>query len=134
MLGGMKSDLPPPSRRGIMTVRQFESIVDDVIASLPQWVVGRVDNLTVVVEDWPTTHQDPDGTGLLGIYEGVSLLQRGADYFASAPDVITVFRGPHLELGLGRGALNAEIRRTVLHEMAHHLGIDDTRLHELGFD
>ena len=118
----------------MMTVQQFEKIVDEVIENLPEWVVERIDNLTVVVEDWPSEEQDREGTGLLGIYEGVSLLERGADYFAAAPDVITVFRSPHLELDLDRAALREEIRRTVLHEMAHHLGIDDARLHELGFD
>ncbi len=50
------------------------------------------------------------------------------------PDTITVFRRAHLELGLDRDGLRAEIRKTVLHEIAHHLGIDDARLHELGYD
>ena len=67
------------------------------------------------------------------MYEGVSLLDRG-DYWGALPDQITVFRLPHLELGLGEAELVAEIRKTVLHELAHHLGIDDRRLHELGWD
>ena len=91
-------------------------------------------NLHVIVEDWPTAEQDPSGTGLLGIYEGVSLLERGVDYYGATPDTITVFRAPHLELGLDREELRSEIRKTVLHEVAHHLGIDDARLHELGYD
>lgn len=112
----------------------FERIVDDVLAELPEWVVERVDNLHVVVQDWPSAEQDPDDTGLLGLYEGVSLLERGVDYFAATPDRITIFRGPHLEMASSAAELKQEIRRTVLHEVAHHLGIDDSRLHDLGWD
>jgi len=56
---------------------QFERIVDLALEHLPQWVLERVDNLHVIVEDWPTREQDPTGEGILGIYEGVSLLERG---------------------------------------------------------
>ena len=128
------ADLPPPSRRGPLTTSDFEREVDRTLESLPGWVVDRIDNLIVVVEEWPTTEQDPESEGLLGLYEGVALAERGNDYFAAAPDRITVFRGPHLQLGLSRQETAAEIRRTVLHELAHHLGIDDQRLHELGWD
>jgi predicted Zn-dependent protease with MMP-like domain len=117
-----------------MSGREFERLVDEALEGLPEWVVQGVDNLRVLVADWPTEDQDPDGTGLLGIYEGVSLLERGVDYYGAMPDTITVFRRPHLALGLDREALRDEIRKTVLHEVAHHLGIDDERLHELGFD
>ena len=117
-----------------MNRRRFEMIVDEVLAELPDDIVARVDNLHVVVEEWPTRDQDPDGEGLLGIYEGVSLAERGSDYYGFAPDRIVIFRGPHLELGLGEHELRAEIRATVLHEIGHHLGIDDRRLHELGWD
>ena len=112
---------------------QFERIVDAALDELPQWVVDRVDNLHVVVEDWPSPLQDPDGEGILGIYEGVSLLERGVDYSGFLPDRIVVFMGPHLDMGLSSADLKREIRTTVLHEIAHHLGIDDDRLHELGY-
>ncbi len=117
-----------------MDREDFERVVDRALDELPEWVVERVDNLHVVVEDWPTAEQDPDGQGILGIYEGVSLLERGVDYSGFLPDRIVVFMGPHLEMGLSRHDLKDEIRRTVLHEVAHHLGIDDDRLHELGWD
>ncbi len=130
----MTGQLPPPSQRGAMSRRDFERVVDGVLTSLPDWVTEQIDNLTVRVAEWPTRAQDAENTGLLGLYEGVSLLDRGNDYFGVAPDVIWVFRGPHLELGLSRGDLRTEIRTTVLHELAHHLGIDDARLHELGWD
>lgn len=116
------------------SMRAFEEVVDEVLDALPAWVVESIDNLTVVVAEWPTADQDPEGEGLLGLYEGVSLLERGNDYFGASPDTITVFRQPHLaRTGSGR-ELRAEIRRTVLHELAHHLGIDDRRLVELGWD
>ena len=117
-----------------MRRREFEQVVDEALESLPDWVVDRVENLHVVVEEWPTREQDPRGDGLLGIYEGVSLLERGVDYSGFLPDRIVVFMGPHLRLGLSRDDLRSEIRTTVLHEIAHHLGIDDDRLHELGWD
>ena len=107
---------------------------DDVLEALPQWVLDRVDNLQVVVEEWPTRQQDPNREGLLGLYEGVSLLDRGVDYYAAMPDTIYIFRQPHLALRLSPEELREEIRRTVLHELGHHLGIDDRRLHEIGWD
>lgn len=113
---------------------QFERIVDEALEELPEWVVDAVENLHVIVEDWPSRRQDPEGTGILGIYEGVSLLERGVDYSGYLPDRIVIFMGPHLELGLSVRDLKAEIRATVLHEIAHHLGIDDDRLHQLGWD
>ena len=117
-----------------MNRAQFAHAVDETLAELPAWVVERVDNLLVDIEDWPTAEQDPGGQGILGIYEGVSLADRGVDYFGFTPDRIVIFYQPHLELGLSDEELRAEIRVTVLHEMAHHLGIDDDRLHELGWD
>lgn len=117
-----------------MTRAKFERLVDEALEELPDWVVDSVDNLHVLVEVEPTPEQDPHDEGLLGIYEGVALADRGLDYSAVMPDRITVFMKPHLQLGLGRDDLREEIRRTVLHEVAHHLGIDDRRLHELGWD
>lgn len=117
-----------------MNRREFESLVDDVLDELPEDIVRQIDNLVIVVEEAPTPEQDPDNTGLLGLYEGISLAERGIDYTGVLPDKITIFRKPHLELGLGPEELRREIRTTVLHEVAHHLGIDDPRLHELGWD
>ncbi len=108
---------------------EFESVVDQVIETLPGWVLDEIDNLVVVVEDRPAEGQED----LLGLYEGVSLADRG-DYSAVLPDRITIFYRPHVEMELGDHELRAEIRKTVLHEIGHHLGIDDDRLAELGWD
>ena len=113
---------------------QFAHIVDDTLAELPDRVNEQIDNLIVVIEDDPTPEQDPGGEGILGIYEGTSLADRGVDYFGTTPDRIVIFYRPHLDLGLTDEELAAEVRRTVLHEIAHHIGIDDGRLHELGWD
>lgn len=107
----------------------FEAEVDRVIEELPEWVIAEVDNLVVVVEDTPT----PEQGDVLGIYEGISLADRG-DYWGAMPDRIVIFYRPHLELDLDDRDLREEIRRTVLHELGHHLGIDDERLTELGWD
>lgn len=118
---------------GAVTPAEFEAAVDDVLDTLPDWVLAEIDNLIVVVEDEPTADQDPHGHGLLGLYEGVNLAERD-HYVGAMPDRISIFRLPHLRLDLDRDGLVAEIRTTVLHELAHHLGIDDARLHELGWD
>ncbi len=112
---------------------EFSRAVDTVLAELPEWVVNQIDNLVLVVEDRPTQNQDPEGHGLLGIYEGVPLAERGVDYFGHSPDQIVIFYLPHVELDLNDRELANELRITVLHEIAHHLGIDDQRLHELGW-
>ncbi len=116
-----------------MRIEQFESEVESVLSTLPEWVRDKMDNVYVVVERRPSRDQDPTGNGLLGLYEGVSLADRGFDYFAVNPDRIIVFYEPHMALDLDEDALRDEIRTTVLHELAHHLGIDDRRLHELGW-
>ena len=112
-----------------MRRHQFEREVDEVLESLPDWVLEEIDNLVVVVEDRPTEDQGD----VLGIYEGISLAERG-EYSGAFPDRIIIFFEPHIELGLSDDELKSEIRTTVLHELGHHLGIDDARLTELGWD
>lgn len=103
--------------------------MDNVLESLPDWVLTEIDNLVVVVEDSPS----PEQGDILGIYEGVSLADR-IDYYGVMPDRIVIFYRPHLEMELDDEDLRSEIRKTVLHEVGHHLGIDDERLAELGWD
>lgn len=113
----------------MLRLSEFEQIVDEAIEGLPDWVFEKIDNLVIVVEEEP----DADLGDVLGVYEGVSLAER-VDYSGALPDRIVIFRRPHLHLGLSREELTVEIRKTVLHEIAHHLGIDDSRLNELGWD
>jgi predicted Zn-dependent protease with MMP-like domain len=91
--------------------------------------MDEIDNLIVVVEDEPTEEQGD----ILGVYEGVSLAER-SDYWGALPDRIVIFYQPHIEMQLSDDELRAEIKKTVLHELGHHLGIDDNRLAELGWD
>jgi predicted Zn-dependent protease with MMP-like domain len=116
-----------------MDIREFESVVDDVVESLPSSITSQFDNVTIEVSIRPTREQDPTRHGILGLYEGISILERGTDYFGFIPDRIIIFYQPHMELALDDDALRDEIRTTVLHEIGHHLGIGDARLHEIGW-
>ena len=107
---------------------EFEQVVDAALEELPDWVVKEIDNLVVTVEEEPS----PELGDVLGVYEGVALTERG-EYSGAMPDRIVIFRQPHLRLELPRPELEAEVRKTVLHEVAHHIGIDDSRLDELGW-
>ena len=128
---GRKRVLRVPSHQ--LTRADFEGAVERALAEVPAEIADQIDNLTVVVEAHPTPDQDPDGEGLLGLYEGVSLADRGIDYYGALPDRISIFMRGHLALGLDRAETLAEVRTTLLHEIGHHLGIDDDRLHELGW-
>jgi predicted Zn-dependent protease with MMP-like domain len=117
----------------MMGLREFESVVDEVVASLPDSITERFDNVTIEVALRPTREQDPTGKELLGLYEGISILERGVDYYGFTPDRIIIFYQPHMHLGVSGIELRDEIRTTVLHEIGHHLGISDRRLHEIGW-
>ncbi len=122
-----------PSYHLTMELAEFEEVVDDVLAELPEWVVEQIDNLRVVVEENPTPAQRRGHGNLLGLYEGVMLSHRGEFYVGAMPDKITIFRQPHLRMGLSPDGLRKQIRKTVLHEIGHHLGLSDERLHEIGW-
>lgn len=127
--------------------RRFEALVADALDAIPEELAVLIDNCAVVVEDWPTDEQlrdsfdgdsfdgeTPDGETLFGLYEGVDLTNRSPlDYGGVLPDRITVFMGPHLEVARSEDDLADEILTTVVHEIAHHFGIDDERLHDLGW-
>ena len=105
----------------------FEQAVEDALDALPDELRRAISNLTVVVEEEP-----PAGMPLLGLYQGVPLTRRTSGYSGVLPDKITIYRGP-LERHYGRDTdlLRTQIRRVVLHEVAHHFGISDERLLEL---
>ncbi len=117
-----------------MTPAEFEDFVHKAMQDLPGWVHDALDNLEVLVLEEPGPDLDPEGEGLLGLYLGVPLPERGTDYAGELPDVIYIFRRPHLELGLPRDELHDEIVKTLIHEVAHYFGIDDDHLDEIGWD
>jgi predicted Zn-dependent protease with MMP-like domain len=114
-----------------LSPEEFEEAVADALDSIPDDLVRAMDNVVVLVEDDPAPPFPPD---LLGLYEGTPLTERGTWWAAGAlPDRITVFRRPTLAVCADRAEVVAEVRITVVHEIAHHFGIDDARLHELGW-
>jgi len=109
---------------------QFEALVADALDTIPAQLARLMDNVVVVVED----HAPADDPELLGLYSGTPLTERGTWYAGSLPDQITIFRLPTLQICQSLEDVVAEVRITVVHEVAHHFGIDDDRLHELGWD
>lgn len=114
-----------------MSREEFEDAVRDALDEIPDELAAMTDNLVVLVEDDPPA-DEPD---LLGLYEGVPLTERGEFWATGAlPDRITVFRRPTLAICRTREEVVEEVAVTVVHEIAHHFGIDDDRLHALGWD
>jgi predicted Zn-dependent protease with MMP-like domain len=105
----------------------FEHLIQDALDSLPPDLRGQLSNVEVVVEDEP-----PPGQPLLGLYQGIPLTRRTSSYSGALPDKITIYQGP-LERHYGGDPelLRRQVRRVVLHEVAHHFGISDERLVEL---
>ena len=107
----------------------FEALVNQALDEIPDELATLIRNVVVLVEDEPPA-DDPD---LLGLYDGVALTERYGDYGMQLPDRIFVFRNPLQEMCGSEEELVEEVRITVVHEIAHHFGIDDDRLHELGY-
>ena len=114
----------------LMTQEEFEEAVGDALDAVPADLLDLMDNVVFLCEDEPPV-EDPD---LLGVYDGVPLTERDSFWAAgSLPDRITIFRGPTLRMCATRDEVLHEVAVTVVHEIAHHFGIDDDRLHELGW-
>lgn len=118
-----------------VSLEEFESLVSEAIDLVPDDLAKHIENVAIVVQDWPTpSQQKPHNGMLLGLYEGVALTRRSPiSYAAVMPDRITIFRGPHLQITNSVEALRKRITVTVVHEIGHHFGISDARLHELGW-
>ena len=108
---------------------QFDALVSAALDRVPTALADLMDNCVVLVEDRPPADAPPD---LLGLYEGIPLTERG-DYSAVLPDRILIFREPILAFCQTFDEVVEEVHITVVHEIAHHFGIDDERLHELGY-
>ncbi|MBA0053675.1 metallopeptidase family protein [Streptomyces sp. AJS327] len=112
-----------------MTREDFEGLVSDGLDQIPPELTRLMDNVAVFVEDEPPA-DDPE---LLGIYEGTPLTDRGEWYAGVLPDRITIYMGPTLRFCETADEVVHEVAVTVIHEVAHHFGIEDERLHELGW-
>jgi predicted Zn-dependent protease with MMP-like domain len=113
----------------------FEELVSEALDSLPEDLARAMENVEVVVEDEPPpqfTAGLPPHTTLLGFYHGIPLTSRGL-YDRALPDKISIYRGPITRLARTPERIREQVRRTVIHEIAHHFGIDDDRLRELGW-
>jgi predicted Zn-dependent protease with MMP-like domain len=107
---------------------RFEELVADALDEIPADLTRLMDNVVVLVED-----QNPEEPDILGLYEGIALTERGTDYAGVLPDRIFVYRTPILAVCDTEDDVVDEVAITVVHEIAHHFGIDDERLHELGW-
>lgn len=112
-----------------MSEEDFEEAVNDALDELPERLLEHVENCLLFIEP-----EAPEGMPpLLGLYEGIPLTERDTHYVGVLPDRIYIFRNPILRLCSTRAEAVEQIRITVIHEIAHHFGIDDARLHELGW-
>lgn len=111
-----------------MPPERFEELVSDALDLIPPALAGAIDNVVVLVEG-----RHPDEPDLLGLYEGMPLTERDTMYAGALPDTITIYRESLLEICDDEADVVEEVAITVIHEMAHHFGIDDDRLHELGW-
>lgn len=111
-----------------MSPQRFEELVSDALDHIPAKLAAAIDNVVVLVED-----RNPDEPDLLGLYEGIALTERDTSYAGSLPDAITIYRDALLDVCETEDDVVEEVAVTVIHEIAHHFGIDDERLHELGW-
>ncbi|HEY9388439.1 MAG TPA: metallopeptidase family protein [Mycobacteriales bacterium] len=111
-----------------MSRDRFDELVADALDEIPTDLTRLMDNVVVLVED-----ANPDEPDLLGLYEGVSLTERGFDYAGALPDRILIYRNAILSICQTEQDVVEEVAITVVHEIAHHFGIDDERLHQLGW-
>ena len=124
-----------------LTDEEFEGAVQDAIDSIPEEFLDELENLAFMTADEPED-DDYEGDGyyadsgdLLGLYDGMALTLRG-DYYGAGndyPDTITVFKGPHERLSDDRTEILEEIRKTVVHEVAHYFGMDENQVDEMGY-
>ena len=111
-----------------MPPARFDELVGDALDQVPPELSRMMDNVVVLVE--ARNDEEPD---LLGLYEGIALTERGSDYGGALPDRIFVYRDAILSVCENEDDVVDEVAITVVHEIAHHFGIDDERLHDLGW-
>ncbi len=136
---GARQELSRIRRRQSMEQRRFEAMVKRAVDSLPAEFYDLLSGIAVVVEDEPTpedraTTGIPNGETLFGMYQGVPLTERHSAYGMVIPERIVIYRLPLEAEGLSRQETIWEIQRTLVHELAHHFGISEERIAELGWE
>jgi predicted Zn-dependent protease with MMP-like domain len=120
-----------------LTESEFEQLVVDVLDSLPEDLLNVLDNVDVVIEPRPTAEQlkrmGITNGSLFGLYEGIPLTMRDGGYSIVAPDKITIFQRVIEQTCDSNEEIAEQVRTTVIHEVAHHFGIDEDKLDELGW-
>ncbi|MEO6881285.1 MAG: metallopeptidase family protein [Mycobacteriaceae bacterium] len=111
-----------------LSEQRFDELVADALDLVPRRLAAAMDNVVVLVAD-----RNPDEPDLLGLYEGIALTERDSSYGGVLPDTITIYRDALLDVCVDADEVVHEVVVTVVHEIAHHFGIDDDRLHELGW-
>lgn len=111
-----------------MDAQRFDELVSDALDLIPPKLAAAMDNVVVLIEN-----RHPEEPELLGLYEGVALTDRDSDYAGSLPDIITIYREALLDACESVDEVVEEVAVTVIHESAHHFGIDEDRLEELGW-
>jgi predicted Zn-dependent protease with MMP-like domain len=112
----------------VVTNERFEELADEALASLPAELASQMENVAIIVED------EAPGRNLFGLYEGVPLTKRGPmSYSGVMPDRITLYQSAICRVCFSEEDVRAQVRKTVVHEIAHHFGISDPRLEEMGW-
>ena len=112
----------------VMSRMRFDELVSDALDQVPTRLAAAMDNVVVLVEE-----RNQDEPTVLGLYQGVALTERDTNYSGMLPDTITVYRGALLDACTSEDEVVQEVLITVVHEIAHHFGIAEARLHELGW-
>ncbi|MGW0004287.1 metallopeptidase family protein [Nocardia grenadensis] len=111
-----------------MSEARFEELVGDALDQIPAELTRAIDNVVILIEP-----RNPDDPHLLGLYHGIALTERDSHYGGSLPDTVTIYRDALLDVCSDESEVIEEVRITVIHEIAHYFGIDEDRLHQLGW-
>lgn len=111
-----------------MTEARFDDLVSEALDLIPPKLAAAIDNVVILVDA-----RDADDPGLLGLYHGIALTERDSHYGGSLPDTITIYRDAILDMCDSEEQVVDEVAITVIHEIAHYFGIEEDRLHELGW-
>ncbi len=127
-----------PEPTDSITLETFADLVEAALQTLPEVIAARMENIAVTVAEWPSAAQRQaaklrSGSVLYGLYEGIPLTQRTQGYSLVPPDRITIFMHPMVQYHRTAAAIQDQVRRTVLHEIGHHFGMDEDQLRKLGY-